>query len=106
MKVLLDESLPRRLKQGFRGVDVQTVPEAGWAGLSNGELLETASPHFDVFVTADQNLTYQQNLSNYAIAIVVLVTKTNRLLDLEPLIPNALARMSSLSPGEVARVGA
>ncbi len=63
MKLLLDESLPRALKHLFSGHDVQTVPECGWAGLSNGELLRLAETRFGTFITADQNLQYQQNLA-------------------------------------------
>ena len=56
MRVLLDECLPQSLKSAIRGHAVQTVPEAGWAGRSNGELLLLASEKFDVFVTVDLNI--------------------------------------------------
>jgi predicted nuclease of predicted toxin-antitoxin system len=56
MHILLDESLPRRLRSAFPGHEVATVAEAGWSGLSNGELLQLAAERFDLFVTADQNL--------------------------------------------------
>ena len=59
MKLLLDESLPRRLKKELSQHDVTTVPERGWAGKTNGELLELASGSFDVSITADQGLEYQ-----------------------------------------------
>lgn len=104
MKLLLDESLPRRLKQEFAGHEVATVPEVGWAGLTNGELLERASNDFEVFVTGDQNLEYQQNLSGYAIRVVVLAARTNRLEDLRPLVPRVLSVLESLRPGTVFRV--
>jgi hypothetical protein len=104
MKVLLDESLPRRLKRAFVGVSVRTVPEAGWAGLSNGDLLSAASPYFDVFVTADQNLVYQQNIAARDIGIIVLAAKSNRLSDLEPLVPTALERLAHVKKGTVIRI--
>jgi len=63
MRILLDESLPRRLKTEFVGHEVATVAERGWSGVKNGELLTLAAERFDVFVTADQNLQYQQNLA-------------------------------------------
>jgi predicted nuclease of predicted toxin-antitoxin system len=62
MRILLDESLPRRLRGAFPGHDVATAAEAGWSGLSNGELLQLAAERFDLLVTADQNLQHQQNL--------------------------------------------
>jgi predicted nuclease of predicted toxin-antitoxin system len=60
MRILLDESLPRRLRSAFAGHEVATVVEAGWSGIENGELLRLAAARFDIFVTADQNLQYQQ----------------------------------------------
>lgn len=72
MKLLLDESLPRRLKNELSQHEVTTVPERGWAGKTNGELLKLASGSFDVFITADQGLEYQQNLTNVEIAVIVL----------------------------------
>lgn len=99
MKLLLDESLPRRLKAAFRDHEVYTVPEQGWAGLSNGALLTRAAERFDVFITADQNLPYQQNLSSFEIAILVLAARSNTLADLEELIPRALAALDKLTPG-------
>ena len=68
MRVLLDECLPRRLGRVLTGCDVRTVPEAGWAGKQNGELLQLASASFDVFVTMDRNLQYQQNLLDAGLA--------------------------------------
>jgi hypothetical protein len=65
MRILLDESLPRELKHELPGYDVQTVQDAGWAGLNNGELLRRAAERFDLFLTADQNLQYQRNLSAF-----------------------------------------
>ncbi len=56
MRVLLDESLPRRLRQELPEHEVSTVPEAGWAGKANGELLRLAEPAFEVFVTMDRQL--------------------------------------------------
>jgi len=101
MKVLLDESLPRPLKREFGSHEVVTVPELGWAGRDNGELLQLATAEFDVFVTADQGLQYQLNISGYDIAVVTLAAKTNRLEDLKPLIPRLVEVLSELKPGEV-----
>ena len=105
MRLLLDESLPRRLKQELRGHEVVTVPEMGWAAKTNGELLRLARGVFDGFLTADQNLEYQQTLSEADIRIVVLVAATNRFDDLKLLIPGVLDALDNIKPGEVVRVG-
>ena len=106
MKLLLDESLPRRLKDALSEHEAVTVPERGWSGKSNGELLELAGREFDVFVTVDQGLAYQQNLTNQNIGVVVLAAHTNHLDDLLPLVPSLLASLSTLEPGVVVRVTA
>jgi len=106
MKVLLDESLPRPLKRELSGHEVMTVPEVGWAGKDNGELLQLASLEFDVFVTADQGLQYQQDLSGYDIAVVTLVARTNRLEDLKPIVPRLLEVLPALKAGEVVSLAA
>ena len=104
MRLLLDESLPRGLKHEFLGHEVKTVPEMGWAGRDNGELLELASPGFDVFLTADQGIGYQQNVAGFDIAVITLAGRTNRVADLKPLIPEVLRILGQVRPGEVARV--
>jgi len=78
----------------------------GWATIKNGELLELASRSFDVFVTADRNLSFQQNLASFPIAILVLQAKTNRLIDLRRLVPGLLAAIESAQPGAAKLVAA
>ena len=73
------------------GHDVKTVLQMGWAGIKNGDLLILAEGEFEVFVTVDRNLSFQQNLTNYNIAVIVLRARTNRLRDLRPLMPELLA---------------
>ena len=73
MRILLDESLPRRLSRSLAEHDVRPVAEGGWSGTKNGKLLALAAVQFDVFVTADRNLQYQQNLAALPVAVVVLV---------------------------------
>ena len=90
MRVLLDECLPRRLKRELVGHDVRTAPEMGWASKTNGELLTLAVGKFDVFLTADRNVSYQQDLSRFDIAIVVLVAASNRFEELRVLVPHIL----------------
>jgi len=106
VKLLLDESLPRRLKSLFVTHETHTVPEMGWQGTTNGELLRLAAVEFDVFVTADQNLQYQQNLAGVDIGIIVMAAVTTRLDDLRPLVPGVLNALTSIQPGDVVRVAA
>ena len=101
MKVLLDECLPKRLKQAFRGVEIATVPEMGWAGKTNGELLKLAKEKFDVFITVDQNLQYQQNLEASEIAILLFVVKNNRYEAFKPLIPKVQKTLHTLQKGQL-----
>ena len=77
MRILLDESLPRRLRGDFTGHAVVAVAQCGWSGLENGELLQVAAGRFDAFLTAAQNIEYQQNLSALPLAIVVLSARNN-----------------------------
>ena len=90
MRVLLDECLPRRLERELVGHDVKTAPDMGWASKRNGELLALAVSEFDAFLTADRNLSYQQDVSAFDIAVVVLAARSNRLDDLRPLVPQLL----------------
>ncbi len=96
MRILLDESLPKELKTELPGHKVRTVQEMGWSGVKNGELLVRAAAQFDVFITADQNLRYQQNLSALPLAIAVLVATSNRIEILRPLIPKLLSSLATL----------
>jgi hypothetical protein len=84
-RILLDECIDRRLAREISGHVVKTAPEMGWAGLDNGELLAKAQKEFDVFVTVDRNLTFQQHLPKFDVAVLVLCARTNRLQDLIPL---------------------
>jgi len=82
VRVLLDECVPRRLKHELVGHEVRTAPEMGWASKRNGELLRLAEREFDAFLTVDRKLQHQQNLSTFPIAIIVMLARTNTLLDL------------------------
>ena len=106
MRVLLDECLPRRLKRELVGHDARTVPEMGWASKRNGELLALAAATFDVFLTADRNLSYQQDLSAFDLAIVVLVARSNNIEDLRPLAPLLLDAFGKAERGRVTLVRA
>ncbi len=104
MRVLLDECLPRKLKRDLPGHDVQTVTEMGWSGIKNGPLLRRAAQEFDVFLTVDQGVEYQQNMFELDLAIVVMVAATNDIDDLRPLMPRVRETLSSASPGNIIKV--
>ena len=106
MRILLDESLPRPLSLLLVGHDVSTAFHEGWASLSNGALLRQAAMTFDVVLTADQNIEFQQNLALLPVAVVVLVAESNRLESLEPLVPKVLAALKILKEKTLLRVGA
>lgn len=105
MRVLLDECVPRPLGRLIVGHTVETVQRMGWAGIKNGALLALMAERFDVFLTSDQNIPYQQNLTNLPVALVILVAPSNRLDVLEPLVPQLLAILPSLQQGSVTSVG-
>lgn len=104
MKVLLDECLPRKLKMLFVDHEVTTVPEARWAGVKDTALLRLAETRFDVFVTADQNLQYQQSIGSTTLGIVILVAKNTMLETLRPLVPGVLEALEDIAPGDLLRV--
>ena len=105
MRILIDECVDQRLRLLFVGHDCQTAAYAGFAGLKNGVLLAAAeTAGFDVMVTNDQEIPFQQNLSIRRISIIVLCAPTNRLRDLRPLIPEALRVLDSIQPGNVIRI--
>ena len=105
MKILLDECVDRRLATAIAGHDVKTVPQMGWAGIKNGDLLLLAEKQFEVFITVDRNLSFQQNLTRYKIAVLVLHARTNRLRDLRLLMQELCTSLSSAKPGEVLLIG-
>jgi predicted nuclease of predicted toxin-antitoxin system len=106
MRILLDESLPRKLMLELPGHDAQTVQRRGWTGLKNGALLREASQEFQVLLTGDQNLEFQQNLRTLPIAVIVMVAVNNRIETLRPLIPDVLEALKTIQPGELVRIGA
>jgi hypothetical protein len=104
MNVLLDECLPRKLKYDLPGHTVSTVPEMGWAGTKNGALLRLTETAFEVFITADQHVEYQQNLHSTVLGIVVLVAPNNRLETLRPLMPKVALALATIQSGALIHV--
>jgi hypothetical protein len=98
VKILLDECVDWRLGRHIVGHDVKTAKQMGWAAIKNGELLRLAAGSFDVFVTVDQNLSFQQNMDTLPIAVVVLAGRSNRINDLIPLIPELPTRIVFVAP--------
>ena len=105
MRVLIDECMPRKFKLCLTPHDCQTVPEAGLAGKKNGELIGLAEGRFDVLVTLDKGLEFQQNLTGREIAIVLIRSKSNRMADLQQQASACLAAIESIQPGQLLRVG-
>jgi hypothetical protein len=104
--MFLDECIDWRLAREIVGHDVKTARQMGWTTIKNGELLILASQHFDVFVAVDRNLSFQQNLGGFSIAVIVLQASTNRLADLKALVPNLLAVIESAPRSAAKIVGA
>lgn len=105
MRVLLDEKIPRHLKSCFPdGVDVVTVAERGWSGMKNGALLRVASKEFDLFISMDKGIAYQQNLADAGLGIILLSASSNRYQDLLPLMPRIGEALTRIQPGEVIRI--
>lgn len=104
MRLLLDESVPSRLRRSLIDHSVRTVVEAGWSGIKNGKLLALAATEFDAFITIDKNLPFQQNLEKLPIAVVVIDAMSNELPALLPLVPALLRELASLKPKTVTLV--
>jgi predicted nuclease of predicted toxin-antitoxin system len=105
MKILLDECIPRKLRYRLRDHECRTVLEAGLAGKKNGPLLDLAeSAGFEIFVTMDKGLEYEQNLAGRSIAILILRAKSNRLADLLPLVPDVLRAVKLARKGEIVHI--
>jgi Domain of unknown function (DUF5615) len=104
MRVLLDECVPRALRRELLGHEVKTVAEAGWAGVKNGELLQLAAAQFDLLLTVDRNLEYQQNFAGLTLAVIIVHAPSNDVAILRPLMPAVLAAISETKPGLVTHV--
>jgi predicted nuclease of predicted toxin-antitoxin system len=105
MRVLLDECVPRSLREHLHGHDVRTVTEAGWAGAKNGELLRLASQNFDVVLTVDRNFEYQQSFAELTIAVIVMHAPSNDIAALLPLVTAVLEAVPKAERGRVTNIG-
>jgi hypothetical protein len=100
-RVLFDEDLPRQLRRDLPEFEIRTVQEEGWSSVQNGELLRRASQTFDVLLTADQRLQYQQNIPRFDIGVVVIVAIDTRLPHLRSLLPQLRTAILDITPGTV-----
>jgi hypothetical protein len=105
MKIILDECLPRRLVRDLPEHVVTTVPRQGWAGITNGALLKRVEPEFDVFVTMDSNIAYQQNVENLQTCLIILHGANSRYETLQPLLPHIRNAIEQATPGSVFHIG-
>ncbi|MHB8540864.1 MAG: DUF5615 family PIN-like protein [Candidatus Acidiferrales bacterium] len=107
MKILLDECVPRTIKSNLSvdGHECSTVPEAGFVGATNGELLRLAGGSFEVFITLDKGVQYQQNLAGCKVAVLLVRAKSSRVADILPHIPACLLALRSIMPGQIIQVG-
>jgi hypothetical protein len=106
MRVLLDECVPRKLRRELPGHDVKTVAEMGWSGTKNNAFLRLAAAQFDVLLTVDQGIPYQQNLPGLDLALVIVRAPNNDINDLRPKMPEVLRVLEVIQPGQVVHVGA
>ena len=98
MKILIDESLPRQLKQMLLGHEAETVQDVGWGGIQNGELITKAEPIYSVFLTADKNLRYQQNMVGRTLALIIF--PTNKLSIVKRLADQLEAALGNIAAGK------
>lgn len=105
MKILVDECVDARFASNIRGFEARSVHDLGWSGITNGKLLALAAEQFDVLVTVDRNLSFQQHLPRFDIAVVLIHCKSNRLDDLLDIVPELLAALPQARPGKVTHIG-
>ena len=106
MRVLLDEHLPIGLAAELPGHAADTVSGRGWTGIKNGELLRRMAGQYDVLVTMDRGIEFQQRISALPFGIMLLCAPSNRMQDLKPLVPSILLVLDAIDPGRILRVGA
>lgn len=104
MRILIDECLNWRLSRALTGHYAVSAQKMGWAGLKNGALLVEAEKQFDVFITGDLNLNFQQDVTKYRIAVVILHAESTQLHHTMPLMRKVLALIPTLQFGQVVDV--
>ncbi len=106
MRILLDESVPGRMGSFLSGHTSMTVQRRGWTSIKNGKLLALAAGEFDVLLTADKGMEYQQNLASLPVAILIVLARSNRIEDMAPAVPAILAALNELPPRTLRKIAA
>ena len=106
MRILLDESVPGRLGALLVGHEASSVQRRGWAGIKNGKLLTLAATEFDVLLTADKGIEHQENLATLPIAVLIVLSRSNRMADMAAAVPAVLTALSELQPRSIRKVAA
>lgn len=106
MRILLDNCVPVDLAPHIRGHEVASAVDMGWPALDDGPLLDAMAGQFDVLVTADTSISFQQLITGRAVAVIVLKAKTNRVGDLARLVPALLRALKAVAAGEVREISA
>ena len=104
MRILLDESVPARFGSLLKGHASVTVQRRGWASIKNGKLLALAADEFDVLLTADKGMEYQQNLATLPVAILIVLARSNRMEDLAPAVPAILSALAEIPPRTLRKI--
>jgi hypothetical protein len=104
LRILLDNCVPWRLAQALAGHDVASMIKLGWADLDDGPLLDIMAGKFDVLITMDKNIRFQQRLENRPVALLIRRARSNRLPDLLPLVPDILRALNGVKSGEAIEV--
>jgi hypothetical protein len=104
LRVFLDHCVPKRLLRLLPEHEVKTAYQMGWAAKKNGELLRLVGGDFEVFITVDQNLRYQQNFASSQLVVIVLIAASNQYDDLAPLIPQVKQAIKDSNPGSVVEI--
>jgi hypothetical protein len=104
MRLLLDECVTRYLKRDLVGHEVVTLKEAGFNGLKNGVLLRSAAGKYDVLITVDQNIPFQQNLKELEISVLIIIARNKTYAALKPLTSQILKALETIQHGEIVNV--
>ena len=104
MRILLDEKIPLDFASQLPGHEVSTAPGLGWNGVLNGELMQRSADRFEVFVTLDRNIEFQQKISTLRFAVIVLRARSNRMIHLTPMVPALLEAIDAAEPGKLQHV--
>jgi hypothetical protein len=103
-KLFIDECVDWRFSRSLALFEVRTARQMGWSELKNGKLLREAAAQFDVFLSTDSGIEYQNNISTIDIAVIILEPKRNKLSELQLLVPKLLDKLPTVQPRTVTRI--